>query len=248
MKCTSCGHTQEQGKFCGKCGAPFPETTSDAVQTPPVSEQVPTAQPLNSFKSQSQLYLSYFFETFKRPSSVFQQSSQTFGNGLISIIIFGLLVSLSIARLATYFGFFEVFVRVSLLIIPGLFIPVIGIWLSTLLSGLSVNFKQIINYYGAHLGLSIAMAAVGFFLALINPLSISTSVFIMIAFSIALSVAPLFLISAILTRLDSQIDPWFGLLIGFVVIGILYFISGFIFGDQLVAYDLWNEFWYDYWY
>ena len=248
MKCTSCGHTQEHGKFCGKCGAPFLDTTSEPVQTPPAPDQVPTAQTLNSLKNHSQLYFGYFFETFKRPSSVFQQSSQTFGNGLISIIVFGLLVSLSIARLANFFGFFEVFIRVSLLLIPGLFIPVIGIWLSTLLSGLSVNFKQIINYYGAHLGLPIAMATIGFFLALINPLSISTSIFIMIAFSIALSVTPLFLISSILTRLDSQIDPWFGLLIGFVVIGILYFISGFIFGDQLVAYDLWNEFWYDYWY
>ena len=43
MKCTNCGHEQESGKFCGKCGASFEQLNATVTTASPADEQAATS-------------------------------------------------------------------------------------------------------------------------------------------------------------------------------------------------------------
>ncbi|WP_019413918.1 zinc ribbon domain-containing protein [Paenisporosarcina sp. TG20] len=120
MKCTSCGHEQESGKFCGKCGNSMIPASSNnelgatveegqfhtnlsqasTASAPLQNHQIPTepnAQ-LEKVKETSKQYWSYFLQHLKKPSIIFNHAEANFINAIISVVILSLLVSLSIYK------------------------------------------------------------------------------------------------------------------------------------------------------
>lgn len=120
MKCTSCGHEQESGKFCGKCGnsmipgiskielgatveeGQFHTNQSQAstASAPLPNHQIPTEPNvhLDKVKETSKQYWTYFLQHLKKPSLIFNHAENSFINAIISIVILSLLVSLSIYK------------------------------------------------------------------------------------------------------------------------------------------------------
>jgi len=111
MTCTSCGHQQGTGKFCGKCGAKLieenihPEVAatvsapvhSAATVNIPVQQSQPNEH-LEKVKQQSKMYWSFFMTNLKNPSDIFQNYSGKMVNALITLILFVGFFALGIYR------------------------------------------------------------------------------------------------------------------------------------------------------
>ena len=106
MKCVNCGHEQESGKFCGKCGNASGVTsnpTVEAGQTATVDsvpqQPTPPAQPnehIERVKKTSEVYISYAKEFIRQPSRIFQVTDQQYLNSIITISIILLLASYTV--------------------------------------------------------------------------------------------------------------------------------------------------------
>ncbi|WP_404405058.1 hypothetical protein [Jeotgalibacillus malaysiensis] len=134
MSCTSCGHEQTSGKFCGNCGSEMvykEETVSQAEQqvaasatAPPPPLQQQTQQQhqaatvssapnptIEKAKHTSRNYLNYIKTFIKNPSHIFNTGEQQFLNGLISLILFTVLFAampyLIVRQVASTVGFFS---------------------------------------------------------------------------------------------------------------------------------------------
>ncbi|MDQ0229285.1 zinc ribbon domain-containing protein [Metabacillus malikii] len=125
MNCSNCGHLNEGGKFCVKCGTKLAgdsatveqqqsatiENQAAHVHTQPVQPEQPTqpvqpvqpAEPnkhVETAKAMSKLYFSYFIQGIKNPTTAAQSvREEQFINGLITMIIYALCVPLTL-----YFG------------------------------------------------------------------------------------------------------------------------------------------------
>ena len=136
MICVNCGHQQESGKFCGKCGTKFEETgvqpgvtaigthpsepvpiqnaaTEQAATT--VETEQPTAAPIEpaepniyveNTKQKSKLYIKYFMQHLKEPSLAKNQGEAQYSNGLISICLLSILIGLSFFTAVGTTGFY----------------------------------------------------------------------------------------------------------------------------------------------
>lgn len=124
VKCTNCGFEQQEGKFCGQCGAPLSvgdqeavkvdatnESTSqgygeqaagaEASQSAPVSD-VKDNEALDKVKQVTKTYGTYYVKYLKRPSRIFSEKVD-FKHGLISMTIIVILMALSVALLIRNF-------------------------------------------------------------------------------------------------------------------------------------------------
>ncbi|MFS0783782.1 hypothetical protein [Bacillus sp. 1P06AnD] len=103
MKCRNCGHENEGGKFCEKCGTKLEDARSEvaaasATQQEPVKNQ--PSQYIESTKKISKMYFSYFLDVLKHPYANSQSVNKEYMvNGIITIILFSLFIPLM-----TYFG------------------------------------------------------------------------------------------------------------------------------------------------
>lgn len=109
MKCVNCGHEQESGKFCGKCGTTMEITSNPAAEagqratvdsapqqpTPPAPPAQPNEQ-IERVKKTSELYISYVKEFIRQPSRIFQVTDQQYVNAIITIAIILLLASYTV--------------------------------------------------------------------------------------------------------------------------------------------------------
>lgn len=128
MRCVNCGHEQEAGKFCGKCGNALQPNglkregdSFEKSSVPQVPEMVrgesiirtdgatlsaapyENVQALEKAKEASKLYWNYFLVFLKKPSAIFENSAQNFMNALISIAIFFIFTVLIIHNLVGHF-------------------------------------------------------------------------------------------------------------------------------------------------
>lgn len=101
MICPNCSHENEGGKFCENCGAPL--NAGNGVTVPETGTQTASTQAskyLESTKKISKMYFSYFMQVLKQPyASSRSVGEEHFVNGLITVIIYSLLIPLMI-----YFG------------------------------------------------------------------------------------------------------------------------------------------------
>ncbi len=253
MHCVNCGHSQETGKFCGKCGTKFDEgiVVNDDSTVPEQAataefEQQPTvvAEPnvhVEKIKAQSKMYGSYFMRQLKRPSLAFNQDTTAFSNGLISTILLGIMIALSLYTFTNNVwgsgygpGFISVFG--SILIFSTIFmgIAILSLFIINRFFGPQLSFKSIVSVYGGHLSPLLIGSGVSFLLMLLKSYTFGNLI-LSLVFIFAVFILPLFLISTLLTKKPTGFDPLYGFMLYIVTFLILFFIFITILADSTIG-------------
>lgn len=254
MICSNCGHEQEQGKFCGKCGTKFEEAAVDYIDNS-VTEQVAATQAepviptptqptepnihVENLKKQSKMYGSYFMQQLKRPSLIYNRGEE-FTNGLISIILLGVLLSLSLyifmGQLFSGYGpgFFSFFSSVLVFILFAMGIVISSLFLTNKFFGPQHSFKTIISFYGAHFSPLLIAATVSLLLMLLKSYTFGNLI-VSIVFIFALFILPLYLITLLLTKKSTHMDPLYGFSLYIVMFSILFIIYITILADSTIG-------------
>lgn len=102
MNCSNCGHFNDGGKFCVKCGHKLQEEAA-VSQTAAASEYQPQPQPQTAYapqqpnqrvqqaKKMSKSFFGYFVEGIKNPTATAQAAGEgQFINALITVILYAL--------------------------------------------------------------------------------------------------------------------------------------------------------------
>ncbi|WP_042220426.1 zinc ribbon domain-containing protein [Oceanobacillus manasiensis] len=202
MICPNCGQQTEEGKFCTNCGAPLPvennAATQEPVNTDPTIEQESNvgepSQPLSSGQQQNQSQPNDVMETVKRESSQFGSffvkllknpsegkniASSHLIPGIITIVIFSLLISLGTYIITSSIGsyFMEVSFVDSFLIPLIQFLILFGIiaaisFAGVKIGGQSLSFTDVVAKTGAYSVPFLVLTVLGSLLALVElPLS-----------------------------------------------------------------------------
>ncbi|MDQ0243733.1 hypothetical protein J2S09_001278 [Bacillus fengqiuensis] len=114
MHCTNCGHLNEGGKFCVKCGtkleggvyeqraaAGAESTYVNPQPTTTYSQPAQQSQHVETAKVISKLYIAYFMQGVKNPTMAAQSvRGEQFINGIITMILYAISIPLMV-----YFGF-----------------------------------------------------------------------------------------------------------------------------------------------
>ncbi|OMP66650.1 DUF6574 domain-containing protein [Domibacillus epiphyticus] len=234
MKCQACGNEQESGKFCGSCGSPMEATIE---KTAPVSEPVHREEPnvhVEKVKDRSKQYWGYFLQYLKRPSAVFGRGESEFVNGLISIGVLALFVSLTMYAMtrsitSDFFGsdfysgpgFFSILFSGIIFTILFSVCAVLVLFLISRFFGPGYSFKEMTGVYGVHLIPSIVLMAVSLLLVLLKAY-VYSGLFMSLSLTVALLLMPLYLISALLTKKSAALDPLYGYFI-YIVLSLILF-------------------------
>lgn len=261
MNCVNCGHSQEIGKFCGKCGTPFAPINNDTpttlniageghvspapnmAQAQQMHQQAPVEPNIHveKIKAQSKMYGSYFMQHLKRPSHSFNQSQEGFVNGLISVILLGVFFALTASAVSSGLlsgygpGFISVFSStiISIVIVMGL--PIVTLFIINKFFGPQFSFKSIISIYGAHLSPLIIGAGAAFLLVLLKSF-VFGNVILAIVLLFAIFILPLYVISALLTKATTKtLDPLYGFTLYLVLFAILLIIFITILADSALG-------------
>jgi len=247
MICPACKQETEPGKFCTNCGATLPNeevaASTDPIEAAEGTHQVTTeTEQTKSTTKQNEIgekmkeaatsFGSFFVNIIKKPSRANQVGEKQWISGIISIVLFVLLFSVSmvIALTNSYIGtsfvdgFLAPFLRLLIL-----FAVMIGLTFGGIkIKGQSNSIMDIIAKYGAYLVPFFALAIVGGLLAIIQlPFS-----GILIVLSL---IAPVLLIPTfILLEEKSKGFDTIYVLIGLYIIGIV--IAGYIIQNMLMTF------------
>lgn len=255
MICVNCAHEQESGKFCGKCGAKFEATGTDTEVTAVGTEHAATAeieQPIatpiepvepnvyiENTKQKSKLYFKYFMQHLKQPSLAKKEGETHFTNGLISIGLLALLTGVSISAAissANIYGtsFFSTLIGMILFSVISMGLVVSTLWLTNKFFGPQQSFKSIVNLYGGHLSPLLIVATASLLLILLKSYTFAgLSLFMVFLFTIML--LPLYLISILLTKKSSNLDPLYGYFIYIIATSISFIILMSILADSTIG-------------
>ncbi|QQP13151.1 zinc ribbon domain-containing protein [Lysinibacillus agricola] len=244
--CLTCGHTQDDGKFCGKCGTPFENAALEQAATinsmsdeQPQSQYAQTDQgttqsseQMELIKKQSKLYFNYFLEQIKMPSTNFNVEA-AWKNSVTSIILYVLLTALSVfvlikKFLSGGFGFFEsygpsfiqVFFYMSLFISLLIAINVLAIFLTSKLFSENLSFTNVISKIGNYYTLPVAITVLSILLGLLGSYKYSIMM-LYIGFVLVLGCIPIFVMIKLLSNKSKSIDSFYGFIFYLVVTGIL---------------------------
>ncbi|WP_010529365.1 zinc ribbon domain-containing protein [Lentibacillus jeotgali] len=217
MQCPSCGQYSEEGKFCTNCGAQLVSEQEDTEETIPHQEDSnvivnndseqdsETSDSSNEFteklKSDAINFGHFFITLMKNPSEAKKANHSDTISGIITILIFSLLLSVSYHFVLTAIpaGFFS---NVSLF--DSFVLPLITfILLQILIAGLTfagaklavqaVTFRGIIAKYGAYLIPFLLLYAAGLIFSFIG-LSALAGILIPVSILGLLLLAPTFIL------------------------------------------------------
>ena len=264
MICVNCGHQQETGNFCGKCGAKLNETSgqtnesivdieSAATNPQPNQQTAPPVEPaepnvyVENVKEKSKLYFQYFMQYLKNPAHVYKRGEAEFPNGLTSIIILGVLLGLSFFTLINNGGFydpsfFSVFGGILFFSFVSMGLVIVALLLINNFFGPQHSFKSIVSLYGGHLSPILLIAAASLLLMLLKSYTFG-SLALVIIFMFLISLLPLYLISVLLTKKSSGLDPFYGYVLYIVTFSILFGIFTVILADSTIGGFI-DEFYY----
>lgn len=266
MVCQNCGNSQASGRFCGKCGTELQTGTEKATgayhQTAATSETSPSDKTVNNqqsnvqvenIKKQSKIYGRFFLNNLKRPALSFNDDSKGFIHAIISILLFAALIPLSLYPMigaynngilryinisfgAIFFNF-VIFVLISILLVS------FSLFIINKFFGPEFSFKKIITIYGAHLSPFIVGAGLVFLLMFLKSFTYGGLLLIFV-FMFTLIILPLYLISSILTKKASKMDPLYGFGLYVLMISVLFAFATSIFADSLIGNFLDDLFYY----
>jgi len=106
LHCSNCGHSQDSGKFCVKCGNSLiisNKLTDDVENDLPVTETTVSVQPnveidrnINKAQAASAQYFNYFFSHLKNPTKSFENNTSSLMNGIVTWLFVTLIIGLII--------------------------------------------------------------------------------------------------------------------------------------------------------
>jgi len=184
---------------------------------------------IEKIKKKSKVYRTYFVQQLKNPSRAFEQGEKDFSNGLISIILFAIVytVSLFLVVNRNYFGeslgFFPFFFQIMLLVFLLFGIAIFALFIANNFFGSPNSLKAIISFYGGQLSPVVVSVGVSFLLMLIQSFTYGQLVLV-VSFVFALFILPLYLVSFLATKKAPGLDPLYGFILYILVFVLLFLI------------------------
>ncbi|SER71397.1 hypothetical protein [Psychrobacillus sp. OK032] len=184
---------------------------------------------IEKIKEKSKVYRTYFVQQFKNPSRAFEQGEKDFSNGLISILLFAIVytVSLYLVVNRNYFGeslgFFPFFFQIMLLVFLLFGIAVFALFIPNNFFGSPNSLKTIISFYGGQLSPVVVSVGVAFLLMVIQSFTYGQLVLV-VSFVFGLFVLPLYLVSFLATKKVPGLDPLYGFILYILVFVLLFLI------------------------
>lgn len=248
QQCPNCHATQQQGKFCGKCGTPIVSEMSTIVPVQPTPEQPSVEQPtisaqstnvqVEKLKEFSNGYFSHFIELLKQPTQALTMKT-SFLNSILSFILYLFIISYTIYTMinkvygSTLGGFSDFGVSESIpfkfmfaiMLVLGIFtfVAIVALFvLAKIFAGhasFSQLFGQVMNFYPVLITISV----VAFVLQLIGITGFGILVTI-VAIFIALLFIPLYVIVHVLQTNPHKVDTYYIYLMLAGVIAILLYL------------------------
>ncbi|MFJ8064781.1 hypothetical protein ACIQYS_09125 [Psychrobacillus sp. NPDC096426] len=184
---------------------------------------------MENMKKKSKQYSTYFMKQFKYPSRAFEEGEKDFSNGLLSILLFAIVYTISLFLVVNrnYFGeslgFFPFFVQIMLLVFLLVGIVIFALYIANNFFGSPNSLKAIISFYGGQLSPVVVSVGVSFLLMAIQSFTYGNFVLI-VSFIFALFVLPLYLVSFLATKKAPGLDPLYGFILYIAVFVLLFLI------------------------
>lgn len=237
VTCPNCHHQNDGGNFCEKCGTRL--TEGEPVVTGGASAaSIEAARPnehLEKAKNVSKLYFGYFMSLLKSPLSKGSRiGEEHFVNGLITIILYSLILPLSMYFALRDYGSFMDSPFLTIVIKPFLTMAVFVFLMSVFtfcavkVVGEHVSFKSAVARFGAILVPFIAIFALGLLMSLFG---IYEFVFVLaLGLFGAIFTVPAIVVMSYTRHSTSKFDPLYGIILtyvaSFIVFGLI--LKGFI--------------------
>lgn len=207
---------------------------------------------LETVKRQTKMYGSYFLQYLKQPSLILRNPEKEFRNGLISIALFAVILALALYTMirnftvnaysfASMFGsgssgppFFSIFFGVILSAVVAMAVIIVLLYAINTFFGPGHSIQQMTAIYGAHLLPGILLAVLGFVLFLVKS-NVYGNLLILISFAFVIFLAPIFIISTLLSKHPKGVDPLYGFLIYLVAVTITFSILLSIIADSAIG-------------
>lgn len=228
------------GNFCSLCGTEFEELL---LNTESVASRTRAAKPnvhIEYIKSKTKIYSSYFIQQLKKPSQAYYHGESEFRSSLVSISFFTALVTISLflftkdlywSNSPRFLSFFMENFLLTFLIIG---LVILSSFLISNFFGPQHSFKKIISFYGGQLSAPIILVTISIFLMLVESFTYGNTVLtICIVFSLFL--LPLYVISFLLTKSDSTVDPLYGFILYIATFTILLILFVTIIGNSKIV-------------
>lgn len=242
MQCPNCHHEHVEGNFCVKCGTPLTSANEQAAtvdtenaQTnpvPPFTEKVQPNVQLEKAKEISKMYFGFFMTVLKSPfSQASKVSSAHFVNGLISIVLFSLLIPL-----ITYLNLGDLRHYIDSPFANVVLKPMVGFAIYMLLIAVysfvglkagkvSANIKEVISRFGALLIPFIALFLVAIILSILQ-IKILAFLLLFVGISLSVSMVPLFIILSYKKESEKGLDAFYCSIIVYLLTGLTLLIMG----------------------
>lgn len=239
--CSTCGHVQNDGNFCGKCGGKL-EGAADVQAATVTQEQQPVQQSseqLEKLKEQSKMYFSYFMQQLKKPSG-----QSDLKNSLISIGLYILLTVIAVYSLINrafsnsyYFegpSFMQIFFYAAIFFIVLNAIGVTAVFLTSRFFSENLSFKEVINRFGGYYALPIILSVVGILLAFLKSYSIAM-ISIYFGLIIAFGLIPVFVMIRQLSLKSKGVDSFYAYMFYLLLNVIFGVIIGLFIADSAIG-------------
>lgn len=170
---------------------------------------------VENIKRKTKIYSSYFIQQLKKPSHAYNQGESEFTSSLVSIILFTALVTLSLFLFSNNLnwsdspGFLSFFLESFLLTFFIIGLVIFSSFLISSFFGPQYSFKVIISFYGGQLSAPIVLVTVSIFLMLVKSYSYGNAI-LTISLVFSLFILPLYIISFLLAKKPSGVDPLYG--------------------------------------
>lgn len=224
-------------------------SASTAVHQSPVEPN----QHVEKVKVQSKQYWNYFLQYLKKPGSIIDQTADQFVNALITMGIFALFFSLAIYRnlsvalspVDNFGGFFEnsqslmpsyFSVLLSTVLTLGLIFALAAgcIYVVNKFAGPDESFKNIVTNFGTLMVPSVVLLLIAYVLLLISSMTFG-NLLLFISLSLAISIMPLYLITALLKKAAKSFDSYYAYLSYIVLFAIGLMIIMTVFFDSTIG-------------
>ncbi|WP_445509038.1 zinc ribbon domain-containing protein [Rossellomorea marisflavi] len=237
VTCPNCHHQNDDGNFCEKCGTRL--TEGEPVVTGGASAaSIEAARPnehLEKAKNVSKLYFGYFMGLLKSPLAKGSQISEGhFVNGLITIILYSLILPLSmyagIGEYGSYIDspFLSIVIKPALTMMVFVFLISVFTFCAVKVVGLQVSFKSVVARFGALLVPFITIFALGLLMALFG---IYEFVFVLaLGLFGAIFTVPAIVVMSYTRNITTKFDPLYGIILTYVASFIVFalILRGFI--------------------
>ncbi|WP_391120093.1 hypothetical protein [Psychrobacillus sp. L3] len=245
MHCSNCGNVQDTGKFCSTCGYKLVQSRMDsqsvlADEFTLTRREVESNVHMQNMKQRLYVYRTYFTKQLKKPSLAYERGETELTSGIVSIILFIALFTISLffltksLSLEIPLSFLPFFTKVFLLTLFLIGIPVISIFIANYVFGLQHTVKEIVGFYGGQLSPFLIGVAVSL-LFIFGNLYMYGNVILSLCMIFSIFILPPYIIVFLITKKSTDVDPLYGLMIYILFFAVVFFIFLTIIADSPIV-------------